>query len=200
MSRIVDVAVPDIGDFENVPVIEVMVAPGDTIAKDDSLIALESEKATMEVPAPFAGTVKELRVKAGDKVSKGSLILTLDVSAGAEREQKPAASAITSAPTPVASSAQQPSAASARVDADLHAEVLVLGAGPGGYTAAFRAADLGKRVVLVERWPTLGGVCLNVGCIPSKALLHVAKVITEAHEVQSAGIVFGKPDIDLAKL
>ncbi len=201
MSRIVDVAVPDIGDFENVPIIEVMVAPGDTIAKDDSLIALESEKATMEVPAPFAGTVKELRVKPGDKVSKGTLILTLDVESGNDDKPaaEPAAATEVAAPAP-SHTTQQRTQAPPPARGDLHAEVLVLGAGPGGYTAAFRAADLGKRVVLVERWPTLGGVCLNVGCIPSKALLHIAKVITEAHEVESAGISFGKPRVDLDKL
>jgi len=203
MSRIVDVEVPDIGDFDQVPVIEVMVKPGDTIAKDDSLIALESEKATMEVPAPFAGTVKDIRIKTGDKVSKGTLILTLDV----EGEAQPAATAPTAstqaAPPPApAPTAVQPNSAPAQPlpKADLHAEVLVLGAGPGGYTAAFRAADLGKKVVLVERWPTLGGVCLNVGCIPSKALLHIAKVITEAAEAEHSGISFGKPKVDLAKL
>ena len=199
MNRIVDVAVPDIGDFENVPVIEVMVAPGDVIAKDDSLIALESEKATMEVPAPFAGTVTELRIKPGDKVSKGSLILTLAVEAAAEGTPVAAPTPSQEASTP-SQPAPQRVQAPAAARGDLHAEVLVLGAGPGGYTAAFRAADLGKRVVLVERWPTLGGVCLNVGCIPSKALLHIAKVITEAHEVKSAGISFGKPSIDLDKL
>ena len=206
MSRTVEVAVPDIGDFENVPIIEVMVAPGDTIAKDDSLVALESEKATMEVPAPFGGKVKELRVKPGDKVSKGSVILTLDVAEVAETNR---ASPAPPKETPRPPAPSKPAAPAAPLEnatrsstekAELHAEVLVLGAGPGGYTAAFRAADLGKRVVLVERWPTLGGVCLNVGCIPSKALLHVAKVITEAHEVGAAGIGFGKPEIDLAKL
>ncbi len=204
MSRTVEVAVPDIGDFDNVPVIEVMVRPGDTVAKDDSLIALESEKSTMEVPAPFSGTVKELRLKAGDKVSQGSVILTLDVEdereapvKGTQGSSSPQQSAEDAAPAP--SRAEHRASASA-AKADLHADVLVLGAGPGGYTAAFRAADLGKRVVLVERWPSLGGVCLNVGCIPSKALLHIAKVITEAEEAKIAGITFGKPKVELDKL
>jgi dihydrolipoamide dehydrogenase len=202
MSRIIDVEVPDIGDFDNVPVIEVMVRPGDVIAKDDSLIALESEKATMEVPAPVAGTVKEVRVKMGDKVARGTLILTLDVAG----EDEPAAAttpAAAATPPAAATPDTKPSPsvpASAPPKGDLHAEVLVLGAGPGGYTAAFRAADLGRKVVLVERWPVLGGVCLNVGCIPSKALLHIAKVLTEAQEAEHAGISFGKPKVDLDKL
>ncbi len=205
MSRTVEVAVPDIGDFDNVPVIEVMVRPGDSVAKDDSLIALESEKSTMEVPAPFGGTVKELRLKPGDKVSQGSVILTLDVEDEApgestQRSSSPQQSAEDATSAPAASHAQSRVSAATTAKADLHAEVLVLGAGPGGYTAAFRAADLGKRVVLVERWPNLGGVCLNVGCIPSKALLHIAKVITEAEEAKIAGITFGKPKVELDKL
>jgi dihydrolipoamide dehydrogenase len=217
MAKTVEVAVPDIGDFENVPVIEVLVRPGDTVAKDDSLIALESEKATMEVPSPRAGKVAQVRVKAGDKVSEGSPILTLEIEDSAEDEvrakepppaaqTRPAAAAAApaargekppAAPAPPSPARERPASGE---KADLHAEVLVLGAGPGGYTAAFRAADLGKKVVLVERWPSLGGVCLNVGCIPSKALLHIAKVITEAAEAESAGIRFGKPQVDLAKL
>jgi dihydrolipoamide dehydrogenase len=215
MAKTVEVAVPDIGDFENVPVIEVLVRPGDSVAKDDSLIALESEKATMEVPAPHAGKVAQVQVKTGDKVSKGVVILTLEVEEAedqveakrvpAAEQSRPAAAAPPAArkePAPAASAPPSPrrEAPAAAEKADLHAEVLVLGAGPGGYTAAFRAADLGKKVVLVERWPTLGGVCLNVGCIPSKALLHIAKVIAEAEEAETAGISFGKPKIDLAKL
>jgi dihydrolipoamide dehydrogenase len=215
MAKTVEVAVPDIGDFENVPVIEVLVRPGDSVAKDDSLIALESEKATMEVPAPHAGKVARVQVKTGDKVSKGVVILTLEVDEAEEQVEakrvpaaeqgRPAAEAPPAArkePAPAASAPPSPrrEAPAAAEKADLHAEVLVLGAGPGGYTAAFRAADLGKKVVLVERWPTLGGVCLNVGCIPSKALLHIAKVIAEAEEAQAAGISFGKPKVDLAKL
>jgi dihydrolipoamide dehydrogenase len=201
MTKIVEVAVPDLGDYKDVPVIELLVKPGDSIAKDDSLIVLESDKATMEIPAPLAGTVKDLRLKVGDKVSTGAAILTLSVDADA-------APATPTAPAdpPAAAEHAEPARdvrttpAPAPVTGDLHAEVLVLGAGPGGYTAAFRAADLGKKVILVERWPTLGGVCLNVGCIPSKALLHIAKVISEAHDARAAGIDFGKPRVDLAKL
>ena len=198
MSKIVDVAVPDIGDFKDVPVIELLVKPGDVIAKDDSLIVLESDKATMEIPAPMAGTVQALRLKIGDKVSAGTQILQLAVDAEAPASAPPATQS-----TPASAQERQRTAAPPAeppAKGDLHAEVLVLGAGPGGYTAAFRAADLGKRVVLVERWPTLGGVCLNVGCIPSKALLHIAKVITEAHEAHAAGIEFARPKVDLAKL
>jgi dihydrolipoamide dehydrogenase len=209
MSRIIDVEVPDIGDFDNVPVIEVMVRPGDVVAPEDSLIALESEKATLEVPAPQAGTVKEVRIKTGDKVSQGALILTLEVADDEQADaaapqtpaaEAPAATAAATAAAPAAAGPRPAPGAGAAPKSDLHAEVLVLGAGPGGYTAAFRAADLGKQVVLVERWPTLGGVCLNVGCIPSKALLHIAKVMTEAQEVGHAGIAFGKPKVDLDKL
>ena len=209
MSKLVEVKVPDIGDFKNIPVIEVLVKPGDTVNKEDSLVTLESDKATMDIPAPAAGVVKALSLKPGDKVSKGTLILTLEEgsAAAAAPTAKPAA---TAAPAPAAAPAAAkpapaPAAAAPKTDisgikADFHAEVVVLGAGPGGYTAAFRAADLGKKVVLIERYPTLGGVCLNVGCIPSKALLHMAKVITEADEAAHAGISFGKPVIDIDKL
>ena len=205
MSALVEVKVPDIGDFKNVPVIEVLVKPGDTVKKEDPLITLESDKATMDVPAPQAGVVKEIRVKTGDKVSEGSLILMLEARdatppspplAKGGKEGGVAAAPVTSPETPPLTKGGM----GGGVRGDLHAEVLVLGAGPGGYTAAFRAADLGKKVVLVERFPTLGGVCLNVGCIPSKALLHVARVLTEAAEVAHAGIEFGKPKVDLAKL
>ena len=191
----VEIRVPDIGDFKDVPVIEVHVAPGVEVKAEDPLITLESDKATMEVPAPAAGTVEQVHIKVGDKVSEGGLILSL-ASAGAH----PAAGK-TATPPKAAAPAAAPQAKPARQGkADIHAEVLVLGAGPGGYTAAFRAADLGKNVVLVERWPTLGGVCLNVGCIPSKALLHAAKVIDESHEMGAHGISFSAPAIDPAKL
>lgn len=183
MSKILEIQVPDIGDFSDVTVIEVLVAPGDRVAAEQSLITLESDKATTEIPCPQAGVVGELRVKKGDKVSKGSPILSLAVAEG------PAGTA-TGEPAPLeASTAPGP--------ADLTAEVVVVGAGPGGYTAAFRAADLGKRVLLIERYPVLGGVCLNVGCIPSKALLHAAEVINEATEMAHMGIRFAKPEIDL---
>jgi dihydrolipoamide dehydrogenase len=204
MSQLIEVQVPDIGNFDSVDVIEVHIKPGDTIAVDDSLITLESDKASMDIPSTHAGTVKEVTVKVGDKVAKGSLILTLEAEGAAAAPAKaevaaPAAAA--PAPSPAAAPATAPTPApAASGPSDLHAEVLVLGAGPGGYTAAFRAADLGKKVVLVERYPTLGGVCLNVGCIPSKALLHAAKVITEAEEMAEHGISFGKPQIDLEKL
>ncbi len=177
-----EVKVPDIGDFKEVEVIEVLVKPGDQVAKEQSLITLESDKATMEIPSPETGVVGELRVKVGDKVSKGSPILLLQ-SSKSEKTQAPRAA------TPA------PSAG-----ADLECDVLVLGAGPGGYSAAFRAADLGLRTVLVERYPTLGGVCLNVGCIPSKALLHTAGIVDGARALASHGIAFGEPKIDLGKL
>ena len=210
MSKLVEVTVPDIGDFKDVPVIEVLVKPGDPVKKEDPLISLESDKATMEVPAPQDGVVKELKLKVGDKVSKGSAILVLESEAVAAVEAKapavPAAApqAATKSPVQERPAAPPPGATavtpSAGPKGDIHAQVAVLGAGPGGYTAAFRAADLGKQVVLVERYATLGGVCLNVGCIPSKALLHVARVMTEAEELAHAGIEFGKPRVSLDKL
>jgi dihydrolipoamide dehydrogenase len=186
-----EVKVPDIGDFKDVEVIEVLVKPGDAIAKEQSLITLESDKATMEIPSPDAGVVKELRIKVGDRVSKGSPILLLEASAKAE------APARASARTPEAPKAATPMPATG---ADVECDVLVLGAGPGGYSAAFRAADLGMKTVLVERYPTLGGVCLNVGCIPSKALLHTAAIMDGARALASHGIAFGEPKVDLAKL
>ena len=198
MNDAVEIKVPDIGDFKDIDVIEVLVKPGDTVQKETSLIAVESDKATMEIPSPAAGVVKQLKLKVGDKVSEGTLIMLLDVGAGAGAAAPPPAAAI---PAPAAA-APAPVSATAPVSgkADLHAEVLVLGAGPGGYTAAFRAADLGKQVVLIERHGTLGGVCLNVGCIPSKALLHIAAVMDEARTMAEHGIAFGSPQIDLDKL
>jgi dihydrolipoamide dehydrogenase len=193
MSQAIEVRVPDIGDFQDVEVIEVLVAPGDAVAVDQSLITLESDKATMEIPAPSAGVVRELAVSVGARVSEGSLILRLE----------PAASAEPAAPAPPATEAarEAPAAAPAVAPAEgARAGVVVLGAGPGGYTAAFRAADLGLEVVLVERYEKLGGVCLNVGCIPSKTLLHLSEVITEARELSRAGIEFGPPRLDLAKI
>ncbi len=203
MSTTVEIKVPDIGDFDSVEVIEVLVAPGDTIQAEDSLISVESDKATMEIPAPQGGTVKALLVKVGDKVSEGSPILMLDAAASAEAapssdDAAPAEPAASTEPAPETTAA--PAAASYSGDVDLHAEVVVLGSGPGGYTAAFRAADLGKQVVLIERYESIGGVCLNVGCIPSKALLHTAQVINEAAEFGDIGVAFGKPKIDLDKL
>ncbi len=204
MSNLIEVKVPDIGDFNNIPVIELLVKTGDRVKQEDALITLESDKATMEVPAPHAGIVKDLRVKVGDKVSQGSLILVLEGVADAAAVAKPAAPAARAEMT--AAAAKPVPAAPAVVSAgpvvkgDLHAEVVVLGSGPGGYTAAFRAADLGKQTILIERYPVLGGVCLNVGCIPSKALLHAARVIAEAEEMNHLGLVFGKPKIELDKL
>ncbi|HEY0665744.1 MAG TPA: dihydrolipoyl dehydrogenase [Gallionella sp.] len=194
MSQTIAIKVPDIGDFKDVAVIEVSVKVGDTIQAEQSLITLETDKAAMEVPSTAAGVVKELKVKVGDKVSEGAVIVMLETSAAAPAPaaSKPAPQAATpavpqAAPTPAAKVAK----------GDLHAEVIVLGGGPGGYTAAFRAADLGKQVILIEKHTNLGGVCLNVGCIPSKALLHVAKVINEAEEVSHHGVTFGKPKIDI---
>jgi dihydrolipoamide dehydrogenase len=213
MSQLVEILVPDIGNFDSVDVIEVLVKPGDSVAKEDPLITLESDKASMDIPAPEAGTVKEVKLKVGDKVQQGSLILTLEKaveSAAAPANAEPAKAE--PAPTPASAPASAPSAAtnapantaapvsSVPSDSDLQCEVVVLGSGPGGYTAAFRAADLGKQVILIERYPTLGGVCLNVGCIPSKALLHTAKVITEAEESAHHGLSFGAPKIDLKQL
>jgi len=186
---IIDVRVPDIGDFKDVEIIEVHVAPGAAVKAEDPLITLESDKASMEVPSPASGTVRDINIKTGDRVSEGSLILRLQSSAAE-------AAATIAAPAQPAPSPRAPVAARG----DIHAELLVLGGGPGGYTAAFRAADLGMSVVMVERWPTLGGVCLNVGCIPSKALLHAAKVISDSHEMAERGIGFGAPEIDIAKL
>ncbi len=199
MSKIVNVEVPDIGDFADVDVIEVLVNAGDIIAKEDPLITLESDKASIEIPSPSAGTVQEVVVKVNDKVNQGKLILKLEVSDSESADtqktpaQEKAAKEETAAPAPV-------TAATLDGESDLHAEVVVLGSGPGGYTAAFRAADLGKKVILIEKYDSIGGVCLNVGCIPSKALLHTAEIINEAAEMADHGIDFGKPKIDIKKL
>ncbi|WP_396328689.1 dihydrolipoyl dehydrogenase [Burkholderia anthina] len=200
---LIEVKVPDIGDFSGVDVIEVNVKPGDVVEKEQTLITLESDKASMEVPSDVAGTVKEIKVKAGEKVSQGTVIAIVEASAGAAapakapEPAKPAAAA----PAPAAAApAAAPQAGSYAGAADIECDMLVLGAGPGGYSAAFRAADLGMKTVLVERYSTLGGVCLNVGCIPSKALLHTALVIDEAAALASHGITFGAPQVDLDKL
>ena len=186
--EVIEVTVPDLGDFADVPVIEVHVAPGDAVAAEDPLITLESDKATMDIPAPMAGTVSAVRVFVGDRVSAGHLIADLRTGETPvpEAAPEPAAAAVAAGPGPARG--------------DVAAGVLVLGAGPGGYTAAFRAADLGQNVVLVDRGATLGGVCLNVGCIPSKALLHAARVIAETREMSEHGVAFGAPAIDLGKL
>lgn len=205
MSKIVNVEVPDIGDFSDVDIIEVLVSAGDIIAKEDPLITLESDKATIEIPSPAFGTVKEVLVNVNDKVSQGNLILKLEVTdsstdSGSEKtETKTEQAEPAQAEKPAAAPAPQAAPAPAG-DSDLHAEVVVLGSGPGGYTAAFRAADLGKKVILIEKYDNIGGVCLNVGCIPSKALLHTAEIINEAAEMAEHGIDFGKPKIDIKKL
>jgi dihydrolipoamide dehydrogenase len=215
----IEIRVPDIGDFKEVEVIELLVKPGDTIKPEQSLITVESDKASMEIPSSHSGVVKELNVKIGDKIAEGSLILMLEISEAAAGAAPAAPSATTaqasaSAQSPAATSPAAPAAtpsappseipapvaASFNGKADIECDTLVLGAGPGGYTAAFRAADLGQKVVLVERYASLGGVCLNVGCIPSKALLHAAKVITEAEEMSHFGVNLSQPQIDLPKL
>jgi dihydrolipoamide dehydrogenase len=209
MSR-VEVKVPDIGDFSEVAVIEVLVKPGDTIKAEQSLVTVESDKASMEIPSSHAGVVQELKVKLGDKVAEGSVLLVLEAQGGAAAPA-PAATPAASAQAPLAATApaQAPLAAPSVAAApaasygggvDLTCDLLVLGAGPGGYSAAFRAADLGMKVVMVERYPSLGGVCLNVGCIPSKALLHVAAVMDEVSHFESLGVSFGKPTVDLDTL
>jgi len=201
MSNLVEVIVPDIGNFESVDIIEVFVKPGDTIAKEDSLITVESDKASMDIPSSHAGVVKEVKVNVGDKVSKDSVILLIEAEAGETAPvAKPETPKAEAAPAAPPTQAVAPTPAAPQGDNDVTCEVVVLGSGPGGYTAAFRAADLGKKVVLIERYSTLGGVCLNVGCIPSKALLHTAKVITEAEDTAHHGVTFGKPNVDLEQL
>ncbi|MEN9591349.1 MAG: dihydrolipoyl dehydrogenase [Pseudomonadota bacterium] len=220
MSKLIDIPIPDIGDFDTVDVIEVLVAVGDTVKAEQSLITVESDKSSMEIPSNQGGVVKAILVKIGDKVKQGSVILQLEASAAAGAAVDAAASASVSAVAAVGSAASSlgliqaaapaaaklanntPTVAMAKYNGkvDSKCDLLVLGAGPGGYSAAFRAADLGLNVVLVERYSTLGGVCLNVGCIPSKALLHTAAVLEEAQALADHGISFGKPKIDLDKL
>ena len=190
MSQTVEVKVPDVGNFKDIAIIDVAVKVGDQIEKEQTLISLETDKASIDVPSPFAGVVRELKVKVGGKVSEGSVILMLEIEA-----QSPL-----TPPLPKGGAEGEGISVTATQSSDLHAEVLVFGAGPGGYTAAFRAADLGKKVVLVEKHASLGGVCLNVGCIPSKALLHVAKVINEAEEVSHHGVTFAQPAVDIDKI
>jgi len=202
---IIDIKVPDIGDFKDVAIIELLVKPGDTVKAEQSLITVESDKASMEIPSSHAGVVKELKVKLGDSVNEGTVILMLDatgasVAAPAAAAAAPAVAPAVATAAPDAASAPAPVAASYAGGADLECDMLVLGAGPGGYSAAFRAADLGLKTVLVERFATLGGVCLNVGCIPSKALLHVAAVMDEVKHFESLGVSFAEPTVDLAKL
>jgi dihydrolipoamide dehydrogenase len=204
MAATIEVRVPDIGDFTDVPIIEIFVKAGDVVKVDDSLVTLESDKATMDVPAPTAGTVRELRVKLGDKVAEGVVLLTLETAVAAALVAPTVATpAPPAAPTPAPAAgppAAVPAGANWTGKADIECEMLVLGGGPGGYSAAFRAADLGLRTVIVERYAMLGGVCLNVGCIPSKALLHVAAVTDAAKALAAHGIAFGAPAVDLAAL
>ncbi|MDR1076143.1 MAG: dihydrolipoyl dehydrogenase [Xanthomonadaceae bacterium] len=204
-SAQVEVKVPDIGDFHDVPVIEILVAAGDVVRKDQGLVTLESDKATMEVPAPVPGVIREVRVKLGDTLSEGSVVVILETdavaaAAGKPVQETPKAPPVTpSIRAPLEPQRARPGAATGK-PADIECALVVLGAGPGGYTAAFRAADLGLDTVLVERYSTLGGVCLNVGCIPSKALLHAADVIEQAAHAGDFGVEFAKPKIDLGKL
>src|ERR1035437_3259996 len=222
---LIEIKVPDIGDFKEVEVIELLVKAGDTVTADQSLITVESDKASMEIPSSHAGVVKELKVKLGDKVAEGSALLMLEVVEGATTVAAPAtkaappvtatpgalaagtpaagspATATPPPPAPVArSTAPAPIASSYTGQVDISCDMMVLGGGPGGYSAAFRSADLGMATVIVERYATLGGVCLNVGCIPSKALLHVAPVIDEAAAMAAHGVSFGAPKVDIDKL
>jgi len=216
----VEVKVPDIGDFENVEIIEVLVAVGDVVSVEDSLITVETDKATMEIPSPVSGIVQSFNISVGDTVSQGSLLCTVVVEGAGASASENQAQAQAAAPIEEAAKAEDkkveqaptapsdkpaettaaPKAASYSGDVDMQAELVILGSGPGGYTAAFRAADLGKKVILIEKEEVLGGVCLNVGCIPSKALLHIAEVVSEAPELEEAGITFTKPKIDTDKL
>ena len=203
MTDPLTIPVPDIGDFSDVPVIEVLVAPGEQVAVETPLVTLESDKATMDVPSPHAGTIASVLVTVGDTVSEGVPLVTIAPDDASTERGAAGPSADTPASDgdmPDAPEARAPMVAAPETSADIETDVVVLGAGPGGYTAAFRAADLGLRTVLVERYPTLGGVCLNVGCIPSKALLHAAAVIDGAGEMAAHGIDFGPPSVDIAKL
>jgi dihydrolipoamide dehydrogenase len=197
MSQLIEVKVPDIGDFESVPVIDLFVKVGDSIKVDDAIVTLESDKATMDVPSTVAGVVKEVLVQLGSKVGEGALLIKVETGAAA-------AAAPISAPIPASTATAAPvvapTAATHAGGADLECEMLVLGAGPGGYSAAFRSADLGMKTIIVERYATLGGVCLNVGCIPSKALLHVAAVMEEAEHANTLGVTFAAPTVDIDKL
>lgn len=203
MSQIVEIHIPDIGDFADVDVIEVLVAPGDEVLQEDSLMVLESDKATMEVPSPYAGRIVAITVAVGEKVRQGTLIGKMEIadeSPASLSSKSPAEHSAESKVESSVSSAPQAVSAKDLPPADKTCQVLVLGGGPGGYTAAFRAADLGKQVVIVERYPVIGGVCLNVGCIPSKALLHMSVILNETKDMGAHGIEFGAPKIDLDKI
>ncbi|RKZ46121.1 MAG: dihydrolipoyl dehydrogenase, partial [Gammaproteobacteria bacterium] len=205
MTHTIEVKVPDIGDFDSVEIIEILVAAGDEINVEDALITVESDKASMEIPSSDAGIVKSLKVNMGDHISQGNIILELETSSSSkvstQVSEKPAETPESTAQESVESTVSEASASTVfDAAADIQAQVVVLGSGPGGYTAAFRAADLGKQVVLIEKDNFLGGVCLNVGCIPSKALLHVAEVVSEAREFSDLGVTFQEPEIDTDKL
>lgn len=209
MSQLIEVTVPDLGDFTDVEVIEILVAVGDSIQAEDSLVTVESDKASMEIPSSASGVVKELKLALGDHISTGSLILMLEAaeesSANTSNDNNISATSETAAAVETATvkSAETNTANTAAIvtgDVDKKATLVVLGSGPGGYTAAFRAADLGLDVILIERYPNIGGVCLNVGCIPSKALLHTAQIINEAEESAKHGVSFGQPEIDIDKV
>ena len=206
MNQIIEVKVPDIGDFKDVPIIDIAVKVGDTVNAEDALLTLESDKATIDVPSPIGGVIKAITVKVGDKVSEGSVIAQVEPADAAATAQPASAPAPAAQAAPAAASASvpaamaDPQAGQFSGKADIECEMLVLGAGPGGYSAAFRSADLGMKTVIVERYGTLGGVCLNVGCIPSKALLHVATIMEEAEHMAECGVTFAPPQIDVDKL
>ena len=200
MANLIPILIPDIGDFDSVEVIELMVKIGDSIKKEDPLITVESDKASMDIPSPFEGTIQEIKVKVGDQVKEGVEIITINSSE--EISKKPTQKDTSNEKEAVKKTEPtntQPQTKDSKTP-DLICDVAVLGSGPGGYTAAFRASDLGKKVILIERYSTIGGVCLNVGCIPSKALLHTAKVITDAEDTAHHGVTFSKPEIDLEQL
>lgn len=196
---LIEVKVPDIGDFDAVEIIEILVSEGDSITENQDIITLESDKAAMEIPSSSTGIIKSLNVKVGDKVAQGDVILTLETEAVSAPDGKPAETQVDTK-KPTEKLTDPATGVGTPTDADMQAEVVVLGSGPGGYTAAFRAADLGKQVILIERHQRIGGVCLNVGCIPSKALLHTAHVISEAKHIADNGVTFGAPKIDLPKV
>ena len=206
MTKLTEVCLPDIGDFDEVEIIEILVASGDRVDREDSLITLESDKATMEIPSPAAGIIKDIRVTVGDKIAQGAVILMMqaqdDSTAAQSTSESESETVKDTTQTDAVAESAIPAASTAETfeKSDKHADVLVLGSGPGGYTAAFRAADLGRQVIMIERHQRIGGVCLNVGCIPSKALLHTAAVINEAEEMAAHGVNFGNPDVDIKKI
>lgn len=200
MGQLIEIQIPELGDFKDVAVIEVLVAVGDEVAIDQPLITLESDKATMEIPSPHSGKITALSVKLGDVMNSGVVIGQMEVSAAATMKPTDVVAPVASTAVAASAAPQTSSAIAVSGDADVHCQVLVLGGGPGGYTAAFRAADLGKQVVLVERYDVIGGVCLNVGCIPSKTLLHISHILNETKEMAAHGVTFAEPSIDIDKI